>query len=129
VPQLGNPAQEEILRNSFSAERSLDKGNASAGNINKDFLRLGVPLLQTLQRAHPIDKPKWVKTLDQLNAARNAVAHSDDVKLAEVTAQGFNPGTLATFRTARRRLEKLAVAMDDLMADYLSNLLMIPRPW
>lgn len=130
IPTVSNPTIGDLIRNNFLARRYLDGGNASFGNIQQDFFRLGFSLGDLLeQRFGAAQKKDWTVSLDLLNKARNAVAHSDDEKFAEVKRLGFNPGTITAFKSARKRLNGLAIGMDDVIADNVATTLGSARPW
>lgn len=129
MPITANQAVNDIVRNNFTKKRQLDVGNAYSKNLYEDFFRLGVALWDALDQRYPAEKSMWAKTVDDLNSARNAVAHSDEAKLAAVKARGFNPGAITSFRKTRKSLNGLAVAMDDVLADYIATVLNTTRPW
>jgi hypothetical protein len=72
-----------------------------------------------VRQRYPVKGPKWNSTLESLNDVRNAVAHSDAVKLADVRAQ--QPLTLRTFRAWRRSLNDAASGFDAVVAAYLGD--------
>jgi len=100
--------------------RQLDKGNASPGKIGTDFGNLGMSLWPAVYSKYPVKGPRWNQVLERLNEVRNAVAHSDNAKLAEV--KRAQPLTLATFRSWRSSLNTAATGLDKVVGAYLEYL-------
>jgi hypothetical protein len=115
----GADIQRQLLRSSLTRNRKLDIGNAGPGNIGNDFSYLGMTFWPDVRQRYPVKGPKWNSTLESLNDVRNAVAHSDAVKLADVRAQ--QPLTLRTFRAWRRSLNNAASGFDAVVAAYLGD--------
>jgi hypothetical protein len=109
-----------VLLSALVRGRKLDSGNAGPGNIGNDFGNLGMSLWPAVNARYPIRGPKWNTVLERLNDVRNAVAHSDNAKLAEV--KRLQPLTLATFRRCRGSLNTAASGFDKVVAAYLSYL-------
>ncbi|GAA3224513.1 hypothetical protein GCM10017691_12590 [Pseudonocardia petroleophila] len=117
-----------VVATRFTDNRQLDRGNATPGNIGSDFQRFGLLLWPALHQQYP-RAHKWNKALELLCDARNAVAHSDDTKLAKAAAAGHNASTLAAFKKARSQVDKLATAMDDVVSTYVGAVLGTAKPW
>jgi len=66
--------------------------------------------------------------LEQLNAARNGLAHADVAGLAALRDQGV-PVVLNTYRRWRRDLDALAANLDAKLASQLGRLFGRPDPW
>ncbi|MDT0276655.1 hypothetical protein [Blastococcus goldschmidtiae] len=81
------PAAQRIIRNQFTLNRQLDKGNATPSALQQDFLRLGFKLLDDLKSSYRRAE-SWLKALENLNDARNGIAHSDSSKIAKATGTG-----------------------------------------
>ncbi|MFB2583488.1 hypothetical protein [Herbiconiux liukaitaii] len=107
-----------IVRVRMEQGRKLDVGNANAGNLGNDFLRLGLALWPDIHALHPVAGRHWHDWIEWLNTARNGIAHNDPEKL--LTAHVEHPLTLATFRRARRAVSGFASALDALVEVYLS---------
>lgn len=116
-----------MLRSNLTRSRDLDKGNAHPGSLGQDFNRLGFQLWPALSAADPRVR-RWQIDLEALNAARNAIAHAEDHRLAQLTAQGY-PMQLVTVRRWQRSLNGLARCLDRVVADSLALLLGSPAPW
>lgn len=113
-------ARVPVLLSALVRGRKLDVGNAGPGNIGNDFGNLGMSLWPDVKDRYPARGPKWNEVLKRLNDVRNAVAHSDSAKLAQV--RRVQPLTLATFREWRRSLNTAASGFDKTVAAYLSYL-------
>lgn len=109
-----------VLLGALVRGRKLDVGNAGPGNIGNDFANLGMSLWPDVYARYRAWGPKWNTVLERLNDVRNAVAHSDSGKLAEV--KRLQPLTLATFRRWRGSLSTAATGFDKVVAAYLSYL-------
>jgi hypothetical protein len=101
-------------------DRRLDKGNADFSALVTDYATLGILLNNELKARYPKKSPKWVKTLEALNDARNGIAHSDARKLA--TSDRDHGLTLATFRRWRSSLNGASDGMDKVVGAYLLDL-------
>jgi hypothetical protein len=118
---------ETVIRNRLSDARELDRGNANPGSIGKDFARFGFDVWPALVRRDPASA-LHNRSLAQVNAARNALAHSDPAGLAILRSEGTDL-FLATFRRWRRHLDALASNLDVELADRLASLFGQPQPW
>jgi hypothetical protein len=74
-----------IARLNFFTGLAIERGNANAGNIGKDFLRLGIKLWDELV-ARDARNALRNRKLDELNAWRNAIVHEDFRNRATFTA-------------------------------------------
>ncbi|MEV0773648.1 hypothetical protein, partial [Nocardia salmonicida] len=106
-----------ILRSSLVRGRKLDGGNAQPSSIGSDFSSLGMDFWPALEAMYPAKKAKWHTFLTELNKARNAIAHRDDTKLAEIK----DPLTLGTFKSWRTTLKGFVAGMDKVVEAYLQN--------
>ncbi|MDM4138575.1 MULTISPECIES: hypothetical protein [Mycobacterium] len=109
-----------------SKDRRLDKGNADFSALVTDFATLGILISDELKARYPRKSPKWVRTLEALNDARNGIAHSDAQKLA--SSDRDHGLTLATFRRWRSSLNGASVGMDRVVGAYLLDLTGT-KPW
>lgn len=121
-----DPGIRQILRARIEDGRKLDVGNANAGNLGNDFLRIGLRLWSNIHAAHPVRGARWHEWVEWLNLARNGIAHNDPVKLGQASAA--HPLTLATFRTARGVLNQFASGMDAVVETYLRGKTGV-QPW
>ncbi len=80
------PVIESVVRTRLREARSLDRGNAHPGSLGSDFGRFGLDLWSTLAARDP-SSTVHNRSLDRLNAARNAVAHDDEAALAVLRAE------------------------------------------
>ncbi|MBA4062715.1 MAG: hypothetical protein C0501_03235 [Isosphaera sp.] len=117
-------AQRDIVAAALVLNRQLGRGNANPSTLGSDFGRLGLKWWSEVDRVET-EGPALRRSLDDLNAWRNAIAHSD-----------FDPddlgGTirlmLARVRGWRRTCDRLARAFDVVLADHLERLTG-RRPW
>lgn len=116
----GSDVRRRIFMSSLRRNRKLDVGNASPSNIGNDFLYLGLTLWADVRARYPTRGPGWNATLEDLNAVRNAIAHSDEAKLVVVRAR--HPLTLRTYRTWRSSLNAAATGFDNVVRAYLQDL-------
>lgn len=123
----GNAGLESMLHANLTTSRQLDKHNAQPASLGSDFNRLGFQLWPALTAAQP-RAAVWQRDLNMLNQARNAIAHAEDHKLAQLAADGY-PMQLSTVKRWRRSLDGLAACMDDVVASSLAQLLGTAAPW
>lgn len=91
---ISAPAVQSLVIPAVLQGRTLDRGNPSPGNLGTDFQRLGMQLWPTMRNEYRRAR-RWNETLEALNVARNALAHQDDDKLAEVMRQNrLNQATI-----------------------------------
>jgi len=122
-----NTAIENVIHTRLSEARDLDRGNANPGSIGRDFGRFGFEVWPALARRDP-SSATHNRSLEQLNAARNGLAHADLAALAALRAQGV-PLVLNTYRRWRRDLDALAANLDAELASQLGRLFGRPDPW
>jgi len=67
--------------------------------------------------------------LEEFVDHRNAIGHGDEATIASIEAGGRIRATKASYRSYRRIIDRLAGTMDDVVADQLSALLGVNRPW
>jgi hypothetical protein len=127
IVSAGNVQLAEVLEQRTKTNRKLDRGNAQPGSLGSDFALLGLTLWPALEHADPRTSD-WKASLERLNAVRNAIAHVDQDALDQLRRDG-HPVTLTAVRSWQRDLDRLAVAMDDVVSTYLDGLLGQGRPW
>jgi hypothetical protein len=111
LPALQRP----IVAEALTFNRQLDRGNAQSGSLGSDFGRFGLDWWSEVDAVDPAG-PGLRRSLDELNAWRNAIAHND-----------FDParlgGTiilrLAAVRGWRRTCNQLTRAFDAVLANHL----------
>lgn len=124
-----NASLRQIIRGQLTQGRKLDSGNAGPGNVGSDFARFGIRLWPEVEKRRPRRASAWNKSMDALNAARNAVAHDDRAGLAKITADGYRLTELKTMKNFQRDAGQLAVVMDDVVASHLGTLFGGTKPW
>jgi hypothetical protein len=113
-----------ILRDEFTLQRKLDRGNPNPGNIGSDFNRLGLAFWDQIL-AQSVSNTGRIAHLEDMNHWRNAIAHQD-----------FDParlgGTihlrLATIRRWRRACDGLAGVFDLVIGNHVAQITG-SRPW
>jgi hypothetical protein len=123
---VSDPGLANIMQLQFGTAMQLRKANAQRSSIATDFGRFGFAFWAEMALAYPVKTPVWLRTLDSMNEARNAIAHQDDVKLAAVRAA--QPLTLAAARRWRSSLGTLAKGMDNVVGSQV-KLLIGAAPW
>lgn len=123
----GSATSDRIFRLALIRDRTLDRGNASPGNLGDDFGRLGMAFWPDISARYPRRGAHWNRTVHLLNTARNGIAHDDNAKLAELQSSGW-PLTLTTARRWRRTLNGTAHGMDTVCAEYLAEIVG-EAPW
>jgi len=109
-----------LFQAQFSARRELDRGNASFGNIVKDFNRFGFamkPVLDSLAGAAALKRG-----LHALNEWRNAAAHQNTV------LPPGGPLIIPMIQGWRNSCDTLATALDTIMYNQLRGRLR-RAPW
>lgn len=119
-----NPRRAYVLAAAITAGRQLDRGNASPATLGSDFARFGLKFWDEVDRLDMRSKERRAQ-MDQLNTARNGIAHSDPTQLARLQA----PLTLATFRRWRGMADQLAATIDRALAAHLALVFGQPSPW
>jgi hypothetical protein len=122
-----NPVVKRVAVLRLQEGRDLDRGNAHPGSLGRDFGRFGFDVWQALhqrdRRTH-----RHNRSLEQLNAARNALAHSDGAKLAVLRANGCHV-ILNTFRRWHGDLDALAGNLDAEVGAWLGQAFGRQSPW
>jgi len=125
---IPNSTLAAVMRVYFTDNRQLDKGNAQPNSLSSDFARFGLDLWDRLNIRYT-RASKWKKALDLLNQGRNAIAHSNEQRIAVVAADGHNVGSVSDFRSCRSKINQLATAMDRVLASHIASTLQSPEPW
>ncbi|MEX2215778.1 MAG: hypothetical protein WD768_16825 [Phycisphaeraceae bacterium] len=113
-----------VLRTRLTTNRKLDRGNPNPGNLGSDFGYFDFDLWAAL-KSHDAANEQRNKTLEVLNAWRNAIAHQD-----------FDPGNLGGRTTVllkhvrawRRNCEELAVELDAVVGVQVGTIIGV-NPW
>jgi hypothetical protein len=123
----GNPEAQAVVKRRLIARRELDRGNANPGNIGSDFRMFGMDIWFELKARDPLTA-QHNHSLERLNAARNALAHSDETGLSKLRAEGW-PIVLRTYLRWHKDLGALAVNMDAEVSDNLARVFNGRKPW
>jgi hypothetical protein len=86
---------QEIVASSLTQGRKLDHGNPSPANLQQDFLRLGLDLWRAVH-AQDRRNVRRQRSIEELNAWRNAIAHQDWRRLGP----GLRLPTVEAWRSA-----------------------------
>jgi hypothetical protein len=124
VNSLTPVALQPIVRDEFTRNRQLDKGNAQPRSLGSDFGRLGVDFWAQVC-AQDTRNPDRRTQLDELNTWRNAIAHQDfdPAKLGGTTTL-----RLEQVRGWRRACEQLAQSFDEVLRSHVQSLIGT-SPW
>lgn len=108
--------------------RRLDRGNAGLRELTQDFRRIGLEDLGThlaaLNARHASDRSRY----DRLTRLRNALAHGNDLQLAELATAGVRP-TLTEGRRTLPALNRIARALDRAVWNHVSDRYPAIEPW
>jgi hypothetical protein len=115
---------QDLLREEFSWNRSLDRGNPHPGTIGSDFHRLGTDIWTDVY-ALDARNARRRELLQELIDWRNAIAHQD---FDPVTPGGITTLHLARVRAWRRAVNSLAFSFDQVMYNYLQGVVGT-APW
>lgn len=107
-----------LIRLRFTSGRKLDSGNPNPGNLGSDFGFFGFELWKALEAHDPKNKERN-KTLDHLNAWRNAIAHQD---FAKKELGGQTTVRLMDVRKWRRNCEELAIDLDAVVGTQIGRM-------
>lgn len=123
------PSVAIAVREAFTQNRSLDRGNATAGSVGNDFGRFGA--MQLWPRVFQLDgrNRERRRKLDQLNVWRNAVAHQDfPLTAANASVVAGTQRTLVYVRRWRSACDHLATHFDRAVRDHIITLVGT-APW
>ncbi len=112
---LAPPDVLPLVRDEFTRDRRLDRGNAQPSNLNADFDRLGIDLWDKV-KAHDPKNATRMKLLEELNHWRNAIAHQD---FEEAKLGGTTVLRLEQVRQWRSACDRLARAFDEVLRGHL----------
>jgi hypothetical protein len=114
------------LRPLFQADlllhRRLDRFNPTPGTLGADFDRLGLPFWDRV-KVQDADAPRKMRSLEDLNSWRNAIAHGDFTGVG-----GLNRLRLQEVRAWRSTCSGLARVFDVVLYDHLSAMIG-SAPW
>ncbi|MGO1635381.1 MAG: hypothetical protein ACTHY6_12665 [Corynebacterium variabile] len=100
--------------------RALDRNNATAAAIAKDFKTLDISPWESIQRRHKDEYREWRETLDRVNIIRNAAAHSDEEGLDGFVEDGVL--TPEHWLGCLRQLSDLVLALHNVTAAHLTEI-------
>jgi hypothetical protein len=117
-------ALQPIVREEFTWNRQLDRGNAQPGSLGSDFGRLGIEFWTDVD-GHDARNPDRKTQLEELNTWRNAIVHQnlDPAKLGGTTTL-----RLKQVRGWRRACEQLAQSFDEVLRRHVQSLIGT-SPW
>ncbi len=98
----------DVLRKRLTTGRKLETGNPNPGNLGSDFGYFDFELWKTLEIYDQANAARN-KTLEKLNAWRNAIAHQD---FTSDKLDKRRTVTLAMVRAWRKTCDELAVDLD-----------------
>lgn len=119
-------AHEDVFRNLLNLNRKLDGGNATPSSLQEDFRRFGFTVLDEIKLGYTRGA-NWLKALEQLNTARNGIAHSDAGKIAKAT--GGRPIDLREVRRWDSSARSLVKALDKTVAIKIAAVTSGVLPW
>lgn len=122
------PGQRVLVHTLLTQGRKLDTQNPRRAALGSDFGRLGFGFMNDLKAATASASTE-LDALEELIDYRNAIGHGDEATIASIEALGRIRATKGSYRSYRRTIDRLAGTMDDVVADQLSALLGINRPW
>jgi RiboL-PSP-HEPN len=107
-----------VVRDEFTRDRQLSRGNAQPGSLGADFRRLGIYLWNEM-RTYDSETSALMNLLEELNQWRNAIAHQD---FDRQKLGGTIILRLDRVRRWRRACERLARALDEVMRRHMQSL-------
>lgn len=123
----GNAELESVLGPLLVRRLQIDRGNATPDSLAEAFGRFGLDWWPAL-RARDEHTSAQEQALRELNAARNAIAHSQLGEIDRLREAGL-PLTLVTFQRWYVALDEMAGTMDRVLADHLAAIFARPAPW
>lgn len=122
------PGQRLLVHTLLTQGRKLDTQNPRRAALGSDFGRLGFGFIDDLKAAAPSAAAE-LDALEELIDYRNAIGHGDESAIASIEAIGRIKATKSSYRKYRQMIDRLAGRMDEVVADQLSALLGVNRPW
>jgi hypothetical protein len=122
------PRYQTQLISAASHDRAINRGNPNMDSIRRDVERLGITQLGAELGKHNMKHSADVATLRELVELRNALAHSDDDRLARLARQGIRP-SIGYVEASTRCLRRHARAFDKVLWNYLLSLFPGTDPW
>ncbi len=120
--------QRVLVHTLLTQGRKLDTQNPRRAALGSDFGRLGFGFIDDLKAA-TASAPAELDALEELIDYRNAIGHGDEATISSIESLGRIKATKGSYRGYRRTIGRLAGTMDDVVANQLSALLGINRPW
>lgn len=120
-----NPSSvRDIVRDSLSSGRRLDRGNVQPNSLKEDFERLGLDLWS---QTHAAGQRNTIRRrhLELLNGWRNAIAHQD---FKPSLVGGMAVLHLGIVRQWRRSCDNLAKGFDQVLCAHLLGVVGV-APW
>jgi hypothetical protein len=123
----GNGHVRHTVRTTLVKGRQLNRGNATTQNLRADFGRFGVNTWTELRKLDARNDQR-AQLLDDLQSARNAIAHGDEDTFQQLHDRGYKLN-LADARKWHRAVNGLTAGMDRIMANHLARLFAQAKPW
>lgn len=123
-----HPPQADLVGSLMTQGRKLDKETPRRSALGSDFAKLGFDVVGGVKSVGRAET-EMLQSLDLLVDFRNAIGHGNETEIAALIAGGRIKDTKRSYLSYRRRLEELAVIMDDVVAAKLASVLRIAAPW
>ena len=120
------PAFESNLRSLLTLQRDVDTKNATPSTMQRDFLRFGFRILDDIKVTY-VNGADWLRRVEELNEARNGIAHDDRVKMT--TAAGGPTLTLGRVKNWHSAVRQLVKACDRIAAVSVATVTGGSVPW
>lgn len=117
---------ESVINNLLTLNRQISTKNPTASTLQQDFARFGFRVLDEVKARYRRGE-RWLKVLEDLNRARNGVAHADTIKIAQVT--GGRSLVLSMVKQWDGSLRSLSRALDRITSEKLAVLTGGRPPW
>lgn len=117
---LTDPGMSNLLSIQMTTGLALNRGNAQRSSLGADFSRFNFKLWDAIEGRWPTRGPQLSASLELLNDARNALAHQDPAKLAQVRSK--TTLTMSDARKWRTNMDELAKKLDTVVGDAVKGL-------
>lgn len=118
---LPDPGMSNLLSIQMNTGLRLHRVNAQPASLAEDFGRFGFKFWDEIEAVWPTRGPVLKGRLELLNTARNAIAHQDAVKLAQVRAQ--TSLVMADAKRWRSNMDELSRVMDNVVGAQIATLI------
>ncbi|WP_341957499.1 hypothetical protein [Microbacterium sp. LWH13-1.2] len=117
---LTDPGMSNLLSIQMNTGLQLNKVNAQPSSLGADFNRFNFKLWDTIKTRWPARGQQLQDSLELLNDARNAIAHQDPVKLAQVRLK--TPLAMSEAKRWRGNMDDLAHKLDSVVGAAIKDL-------